>query len=106
MKQVIAAAGRVVLTVGLLGGVMLVNRSQSGDEASAESVRCEIDPPVDIAGLEACLSRSPRDVELVLDLAAAYEAAGRRADARAQYERAVAIDPRDADARRRLGERP
>ncbi|MGE0864731.1 MAG: tetratricopeptide repeat protein [Vicinamibacterales bacterium] len=105
MKQVIAAAGRVVFALGILGAVVLVNRSQSGDEASAESIRCEIDPPRDIAGLEACLARSPRDLELVLELAAAYEAAGRHPEARAQHERAVAIDPRDADARRRLGDR-
>lgn len=106
MKQVLAALARLLCTLGILGAVVLVNRSQPGDEASADSVRCEVAPPHDIPGLEACLARSPRDVELVLDLAAAYAAAGRPAEARAQYARAVEIDPRDADARRRLDERP
>jgi len=106
MKQVFAAVLRLVATLGILGVVLAVNRSQSGDEASADTVRCDVDPPRDIGGLEACLARSPRDVELMLDLAAAYDAAGRRDDARAQYGRAIAIDPRDADLRRRLDGRP
>lgn len=105
MKQAIAAVSRLLCTLGILGLVVLVNRSQS-DEASADGVRCELDPPRDIPALEACLARSPRDVELVLDLAAAYEAAGRPAEARAQYARAATIDPRDADVRRRLDRQP
>jgi hypothetical protein len=105
MKQAIAAVSRLLFTMGILGLVVVVHRSQS-DEASADRVRCAIDPPRDIPGLEACLAWSPRDVELVLDLAAAYEAAGRPADARAQYARAAVIDPRDADARRRLDQQP
>jgi thioredoxin-like negative regulator of GroEL len=106
MKQALAALVRLLCTLAILGVAGLVNRSQSGDEASADSVRCELDPPGDIPGLEACLARSPRNVELVLDLADAYDAAGRPADARAQLARAAAIDPRDADVRRRLDERP
>lgn len=106
MKQAIAAVSRLVCTLGILGIVVLVNRSQSGAEASADSVRCEIDPPRDIPGLEACLARSPRDLELVLELAAAYAAAGRTVEAQAQSARAAAIDPRDPDARRRLDELP
>ena len=105
MKQAIAAVSRLLCTLGILGLVVLVNRSRS-DEASADGVRCELDPPPDIPGLEACLARSPRDVELVLDLATAYEAAGRPADARAQYSRAATHDPRDPDARRRLNQQP
>lgn len=104
MKQVIGAVARLLCTVVILGAVVFVNRSQSGDEASAETVRCDVDPPRDIAGLEACLAQSPRDVELLLDLGGAYDIAGRSTDARAQYSRAVEIDPRDADARRRLAD--
>ncbi len=106
MEQALAAVARLLCTLAVLGVVVLVNRSQSGDEASADSLRCELDPPRDIPALEACLARSPRDVELVLDLAAAYDAAGRPAEARAQLARAAAIDPRDADVRRRLDGRP
>lgn len=106
MKQALAAVTRLLGTLAILGVVVLVNRSQSGGEASADAVRCELDPPSDIRGLEACLAQSPRNVELVLDLAAAYDAAGRPADARAQLARAAEIDPRDADVRRRFDERP
>lgn len=105
MKQVWAAGARLFWTLAIIAIVVVVNRSQSGADASAEAVRCELEPPHEIAGLESCLARSPRDVELVLELAAAYEAAGRTADALTQYARAVEIDPHDGDARKRLDER-
>ena len=94
---------RLIWTAAILGLVVFVNRyTPSSSETSADSVRCELDPPRDLAGLEACAARSPRDVELLVQLAAAYEAAGRRDDARTAYRRAIEIDPRDADAQRRL----
>jgi cytochrome c-type biogenesis protein CcmH/NrfG len=96
---------RLLWTAAVIGVVVFVNRSQSTADASAETVRCELDPPRDVAALEACLARSPRDLELHLALAAAYDAAGRPADALAHYRRAAEIDPRDADARRRLDAR-
>lgn len=102
MKQAISALTRLVFTLAAFAIVVVVNRPVQGDEASADTVRCELNPPHDVTGLEACLSRSPQDVELLLDLGEAYAAAGRNADARAMYARAVAIDPRDAEARRRL----
>ena len=97
---------RVGATIALLGVVALASRSSPSDAASAESVRCELDPPADAAGLEACVSLFPRDVELLLELGTAYETGGRAADARSAYRRALELDPRDADARRRLAGLP
>ncbi len=102
MKQVTAAVVRLLVTFLIVSAVVFVNRSQGGDEASAETVRCDLDPPGDVAGLETCLARSPRDVEILLELSAAYEAAGRHAEARVALTRAAAIDPRDAGVRQRL----
>jgi len=107
MKQAISALARLIGTLAAVAIVVVVHRPVQGDQASADTVLCELNPPRDLAGLEACLARSPHDVELLLDLGAAYVAAGRIADARERYARAVALDPRDADARRRLdGLRP
>ena len=102
MRPAISALSRLIFTVAAISLVVVVNRPVQGDQASADSVRCELDPPRDVAGLEACAARSPRDVELLVALGAAYEAAGRRDDARAAFQRAIEIDPRDADAQRRL----
>ena len=94
---------RLLATLAVVGVVAFASRSAPSDAAaSAESVRCEIDPPNDIAGLESCVLRFPRDVELLVELGAGYEAAGRRADARSAYRRAAEIDPRDADVQHRL----
>ena len=94
---------RLLATLAIVAVVAFASRSVPSDAAaSAESVRCEIEPPVDVGGLEACVSRFPRDVELLVDLGAAYEAAGRGEDARSAYRRAIEIDPRDADVQRRL----
>jgi cytochrome c-type biogenesis protein CcmH/NrfG len=102
MKQALSALSRLALTLAVLAIVAVVNRPVQGDEASADAVQCELNPPRDRAGLEACLARSPQDVELLLDLGEAYAAEGRAAEARDMYVRAAAIDPRDAEARRRL----
>ena len=97
---------RLVATLAIVGVVALASRSASSDAASTESVRCEIDPPRDVAGLEACISLFPHDLELLVELGAAYEAAGRAVEARSAYRRAVELDPRDADAMRRLAGLP
>lgn len=95
---------RLLLTTALLALVGLANQASSTPTGvSDDIVRCDLDPPRDPHGLEACVSRSPRDVELLLDLGAAYEAEGRLAEARQVYRRAVAVDPGDAGARMRLG---
>jgi cytochrome c-type biogenesis protein CcmH/NrfG len=96
---------RLVWTLAIVGLVAFVSRAtSSSSEASAESVRCEMAPPRDVAGLEACVARFPRDVELLVELAAAYDSAGRTEAARSMYRRAVDVDPRDADVQRRLAE--
>ena len=97
---------RLVATLVILGLVALSSRSSLSDAASAESVRCEVDPPRELAGLEACVSLFPHDVELLLELGSAYDEAGRTGDARSTYRRAIELDPRDADVRRRLAGLP
>lgn len=99
------AVFRAVWTAVVIALAAFASRATSpGDGASPEAVRCESDPPRDVRGLEDCVARFPRDVELLLELGAAYEQGGRIDEARAAYRRAAAIDPRDATARR-LAER-
>jgi tetratricopeptide (TPR) repeat protein len=96
---------RLAYALAAVSAFMLVNRSTgTGDAASADAVRCELEPPRDVAALEACRARAPFDVELLLDLGAAYDTAGRSADALALYRRAAEIDPRDASVWLRLAE--
>ena len=95
---------RLLLTTAVLGLVGLVNQASSiPTGVSDDTVRCDLDPPRDPPGLEACVSRSPRDVELLLDLGTAYEAEGRFAEAQEVFRRAVAVDPADAGVHLRLG---
>jgi tetratricopeptide (TPR) repeat protein len=58
--------------------------------------------PHPLALLERCSVAYPTDVELLGDLADAYEAADAGAQARKAYERAVGIDPDYADLRVRF----
>jgi Flp pilus assembly protein TadD len=102
--RVIRAVARFLSTVAILGVVDLVNpAAQNAGEVAEDTLQCDLDPPTDVEELESCLERSPQDVELSLDLAAAYESDGRPGDALRVYQRAVEVDPRDADARVRLG---
>ena len=97
---------RLAYALVAVAAFMLVNRSTgTSGAASADALRCELEPPRDVAGLEACHALAPFDIELLLDLGAAYEAAGRSAEAQALYRRAAEIDPSDATVRRRLGGR-
>jgi cytochrome c-type biogenesis protein CcmH/NrfG len=94
---------RLIATIAIVAFVAAVSRSVSSDtQASAESVRCELDPPADIAGLEGCVAQFPSDVGLLIELGDAYQRAGRTAEADEMYRRAAAEDPRDADLQRRL----
>src|SRR5688500_8764743 len=102
MQPAISALVRFTLTLAVVSFVVVVNRPVEGDEVAADAVRCELDPPKSAAGLEACVVRSPRHLELLVELGTAYEAAGRTAEARSAYQRAIEVDPSDADAQRRL----
>jgi len=104
--EIMNPLSRLIATLAIVGVVILASRSAPSDAASGESVRCELDPPRDVAGLEACITLLPHDAELLVELGAAYAAAGRGVDARSAYRRAVELDPRDADAQRRLAGLP
>lgn len=94
---------RLAATMVILGVVAWAGRHTPSDAAApAAAVQCELDPPGDPAGLEQCVERFPRNVELLVDLGDAYRAAGRAADAIAVYQRARDIDPRDAEVLQRL----
>src|SRR5205814_1958586 len=66
------------------------------------SLECELPPRDDIQVLERCLTLQPMDIELMLDLGSAYEAAGRWDDAERVYLRAVDVDRLDGDVHLRL----
>jgi tetratricopeptide (TPR) repeat protein len=85
----------------LAAAAALAHTRQVGSAARAVD-QCE-KPRLDVAALEQCLLVQPGDVELMLDLGASYEAAGRCSDAYAVYRRATRVDPRDGEAHRRLG---
>jgi cytochrome c-type biogenesis protein CcmH/NrfG len=106
MQSAIFALSRLFFTITAVSVVVVVNRPFQGDQVAPNAVRCELDPPRSTEGLEACVAQSPRDVELLIKLAAAYEVLGRIDDARSTYRRAIGLDPRDADAQRRLSELP
>ena len=96
---------RLAYALVAVAAFVLVNRSTgTGNAASADALRCEREPPRDVPGLEACRARAPFDVELLLDLGAAYDTAGRSADAQSLYRRAAEIDPRDGSVWLRLAE--
>ena len=70
--------------------------------STAECLTLADAPSTDLAVLERCRPIVPTDVELAADLAAAYEAAHRSADAIATYQQILALDPSYADVRLRL----
>jgi len=59
--------------------------------------------PAAIPALERCLALVPNDTEILADLAAQYEAAGRLDDAERACRQGLDIDPQYADLRLRLG---
>jgi cytochrome c-type biogenesis protein CcmH/NrfG len=77
------------------------------DGADAETcVRLADRPPASgataLTELERCRALVPNDVELLVDLADAYGAAGREADAQQAYADALRLDPGYADVHVRL----
>ena len=74
----------------------------STDECLTMADRPPADGPAAIARLEQCSTLVPDDVELLADLAGAYEQAGRTADAESAYRRTLAIDADHAAVHARL----
>ena len=75
-------------------------QAEALSEASAETC---VTVSADVARLEQCLAAQPDEVGVMLDLAKAYEAAGRRDEAEGLYRRALRLDPRDGDLHLGLG---
>jgi len=80
---------------------------RAANEASAETcLRLADHPPAEgddaISELERCSAVVPLDVELLADLGAAYEGAGRPLDAEKTYQNVLALDPSYADVHVRL----
>jgi Flp pilus assembly protein TadD len=94
----VLAAYWLVLPIRLPAG----NDGGSSDECLTMADRPPADGGGAVARLERCSTLTPHDVELIADLAAAYEQAGRAADAEAAYQRVLAIDPEHGDVHARL----
>jgi tetratricopeptide (TPR) repeat protein len=97
-----AAAVLAVLIIALP-----IRLHRAGNEASAETcLRLADHPPAEghdaIGELERCSAVVPLDVELLADLGAAYEGAGRPLDAEKTYQNVLALDPSYADVHVRL----
>ena len=89
--------------------VLPVPLRDAGDGRSTEECLTLADHPAaegpeSIARLEQCSTLVANDVELIADLAAAYERTGRTVDAERAYRRVLDIDPDYADVHARLAE--
>jgi Flp pilus assembly protein TadD len=73
------------------------------ERAADDRPDCDTRQQTDIGTLEQCLARNPTDVEVLIDLGIAYQAVARPDRAEAAYRRAIASDPRSADAHIGLG---
>lgn len=80
-----------------------VRLTRQGDGRSGDECLALADHPpgntISLATLERCHAVVPADAILTADLAAAYAAAGRHADAIRLYREAVVASPDDADTR-------
>lgn len=99
--------GAAAIVLAVLVAALPIRLNRGANEASAETcLRLADRPPADGPGaineLERCSAVVPLDVELLADLAAAYETAGRQADAEKTYQHVLALDPNYADVRVRL----
>ena len=112
----VGGIGRVVWPMALLLLFVVAFRRADAGDGAAENVEeatgslrlvaqaeCEQPQHADILVLERCLSVQPDDVDVMLELGAAYESMGRQADAERVYVRAVSVDARDGDVHLRLG---
>lgn len=95
---------RAALALTLLAAFAAAFQQSSRDRSDVAAVtRCEIDMPDDEAALAECLVLAPDNIEVMLELAQLYEAAGQWDRAEAMYRRASEVDPRDAELHLRLG---
>jgi tetratricopeptide (TPR) repeat protein len=97
----------VACVLALFVAVLPIRLNNASNEASAEScLRLADHPPAPgpdaLYEMERCRVVVPQDVELLADLAGAYEGAGRLADAETAYRDALALDPTYADVHVRL----
>jgi Flp pilus assembly protein TadD len=69
---------------------------------AAVAIDCDHFTAGDTAARERCVELRPDDVELMMELGAAYEQVGQQDRAEAMYRRAVSVDPEDGDVRVRL----
>lgn len=97
----------VILVLALFVVVLPIRLNHASNEASAETcLRLADEPPSArpdaLQELERCRVVVPQDVELLADLGAAYERAGRHAEAEKTYQDALTIDPAYADVHVRL----
>ena len=101
MRIAIPAGALCILSVAL---PVALPTAPSGVSA-AECIAIVDQPakPHEDATLERCTALYPKDVELLADLGARYEARGEAANAEAAYARALTIDPGYAELRLRLG---
>lgn len=99
LTQVLAAAA-VLVTLWLVLPLRLPVTAQ--ESALAECLTMADVPVQDLTALERCHAVVPTDVELSADLATAYEAAGRQADAERVYHQILELDPLYAEVRLRL----
>ncbi len=95
---VVRAASPLLILV-LFWGALRLQRS-AGSSAPIDG--CGV-PSSDVSVMERCLATHPDDVETMIDLGRAYEAAHQAERAEAVYRRALAVDPLDADVHLLLG---
>lgn len=99
--------GAAATVLAVLVVALPIRLSRAANEASAETcLRLADRPPAEgndaINELERCSVVVPLDVELLADLGAAYESAGRPHDAEKTYQNVLTLDPDYADVRVRL----
>ncbi len=98
----------VALLLALIWATLPVALHRPGEGATSTECLTAADDalPVDAASriplLERCRAVAANDAQLVADLGAAYEAAGRDGDALRAYRDALAIDPEFADVHLKL----
>ena len=110
LDQPLTASYRIGTAAAVLAVLVIalpIRLHRAANEAAAETcLRLADHPPAEggdaIRELERCRVVVPLDVELLADLGAAYEGAGRPLDAEKTYRDVLALDPDYADVHVRL----